>query len=136
MAFLADLRTYLLTQATITDSVGTSGVYEDWAKRDAAYPRIVYSRLATSFTDDLDGTEPQERPVVSFDLQSKTRSETDTLEENLKALLSGYRGTMGSTPVQAAIIAGLVNLIDTPSDGSDKAIYRTVIDYTFWLGPI
>ena len=31
MAFLADLRTYLLTQATITDSVGATGVYEGLA---------------------------------------------------------------------------------------------------------
>lgn len=136
MAFLADLRTYLLAQATITDSVGAEGVYEDIAKRDAGYPRIVYSRLATAFVDDLDGGDPQEVPVISFDLHSKTRGETDTLETKLKDLLSGYRGTMGSTPVQAAIIKGLVNLIDTPTDGSNATIYRTVIDYEFWLGPI
>ena len=136
MAFLADLRTFLLAQATITDSVGTEGVYEDEAKRDAGYPRIIYSRLSTSFVDDLDGGDPQEVPVISFDLQSTVRGDTDTLETNLKALFRGYRGTMGDTPVQAAIIAGLVNLIDTPSDGSDNTIYRTVIDYEFWIGSI
>ena len=136
MAFLADLRTFLLAQATITDSVGAEGVYEDLAKRDATYPRIVYSRLSTTFVDDLTGIDPQERVMVSFDLQSTVRGDTDTLETNLKTLLSGYRGTMGETPVQAGIISGLVNLVDTPSDGSDNTIYRTVIDYEFWLGPI
>ena len=78
-----DVRTYLLTDATLTGYLASAtGIYPDKAPQDEAEPFIVYS-CANGVPDEI-----LEEDLVTFRIASEDKAVTKNIVERIKTLLN------------------------------------------------
>lgn len=103
-----DFRAYLLTKATITALVGTSGdarVHQNYIPEQSAFPHICFFRRQTLVERALDEQNP-DPTMVGFDVECVADSQigANALAGVVRAAIDGQRGTFGSTTVQGIFV--------------------------------
>lgn len=111
MAADESLRTLLLAQSTITDIVGSAGVYLDDAGQADLTSYIVISQEGHDPHGNLSNSTGIGETQFDFDCYSKKRPVARDLADAVSAFFKDYSGTSSGTTFSA------VNWID---EGSDK----------------
>ena len=122
MSFAFDFQTYLSGRGNLSAHVGTR-VYYERAPLGAALPYIVHTQDGSDPTYSLTGetgTTADSFEVTAF---AQTALKAMQIGDELRNVLSGYRGRMGSETRCDARIIDRFSGYETPDDGSDRGTY-------------
>ena len=123
MAADESLRTVLLGTTSITDIVGSSGVFLDDAGQSSLSEYVIISQQGHNPHGNLTDTTGIGETQFDIDCYAKTRPQARALADAVSAKLKDYSGVSGSTTFNA------VNWVDegtdtvTASDGSQVHYY-------------
>lgn len=131
MAIGQDVRTYLLTLASITSVVGTRIFPNKIPQKNDSWPCIVYQVISQNPGHTLAGSAEYAGTRIQFDVYSETAIVRDSLTEAIRNAMQGYRGTMGSSTVSSVVYKNSTDLYEPPADNSDVGLYRNSADYWF-----
>ncbi len=130
------LYNYLTTTAVITGKVGTR-IYPELAPTSAAFPYATYSIISDEHQSHLGAGSPLTKATVQIDIWAKTYATADTAADGFRKALHGYQAKTWGTGATAVAISS-IRLVaqrddhETPTDGSQKGIYRVSMDFTIW----
>lgn len=110
MAVDESLRTVLLATTSITDIVGSTGVYVGDAGQSELSAYVVINQESHNPHGALDGTTGIGESQIDLDCYAKKRTQARTLANAVSAKLKDYSGTSGSTTFSA------FNWLDEASD--------------------
>ncbi len=130
------LYNYLSTTVVITGQVGTR-IYPELAPTSAAFPYATYSIISDEHQSHLGAGSPLTKTTVQIDVWAPTYALADTAAEGFRKGLHGYQGETwgtGATKVEISSIRLVAQRDDheSPTDGSQKGIYRVSMDFTIW----
>jgi hypothetical protein len=136
LAIGSDVRTYLLTQATVTAVVGTRIYPLKIPQSISTYPSITYQMISQVPAHTLTGGAGYAESRIQYDIYAETKPAADSLDEILRNVLQGFppagnAGTMGSSTVSSVKADLLRELWEPSQDNSDKGWFRLSRDY--WI---
>lgn len=131
MAIGQDVRTYLLTKASITTLLGTRIFPNKIPQKNSSWPCVVYQIISQNPGHVLSGCAEYAETRIQFDVYSDTALVRDSLTEALRNVLQGFSGTMGSSTVSSVVYKNSIDLYEPPADSSDVGLYRNTADYWF-----
>ena len=131
MSITQDVRTYLLTQSTVTALVGTR-IYYDHLPQRATLPALVVNLITSVSQREVDAASGTARARVQVDCYAATYAASASLGELVRKVTEQYTGTMGSTTVDRAHVETVTELDDGPTDGSDAYRYIRSLDVVLW----
>lgn len=128
------VRTFLLTQSSVTDLVGTR-IYPMQLPQNAQLPAIVYRRITTGHEETIDGSKGGLADArVQYDCYAVTHDQAHDVAEALR--LSGIldlHGVTNSVDFRGVrLSSGLRMEDDSPTDGSAEWRYWASQDYQFF----
>ena len=127
---MADLRSYVLADSTISDLIGTR-MHLDRIPQNSQFPNCEYAIVSEQVlnTHGLDASNLNE-DTIQIDVYSKKASEALTIKEALKTRLNSKRVTQGSTNFQYIEW-------DSSNSGyeSEIEIFRQIITITVMWSP-
>lgn len=121
---LAAMVTYLRTKTDVTDLTSTR-IRPDVLKQNETLPAIAIDEFATTHENVLSGAAGIYASRVRVDCYAQTRTGANSLAEEVREELQGYRGAMGSEFVHSVQLDGRIKDIVQQKDGSDLPLYRT-----------
>lgn len=129
------LYTYLSSQTTITDIVGTmifpGHIPQDTSNFTATYPAIVFNLIDDVPVNNLSGFAGLSRARLQIDCYSdESNKAVINLTEVIRLKLHGYRGLMSDVVVNNCKLETSQTMNQPPIDGSDDWTYRKRSDYT------
>lgn len=131
MSLSADLQTYLLSKAAITNIVGTTGVYWLRAPQRVDYPFIVFFRVSTDRSEASDASEyaGYVETTYQFDCYDSGGSDALTAAEALRTTLGEIeKTTIGSTYVQAIVMDSEREFATPPDYGKEETLDRVMFE--------
>jgi hypothetical protein len=132
MSIRADLRTYLLTKASVTALIGTR-IYPQEAKQGVAYPRIIYRETGGDRTNSLSGANEQVKTSFELTCQSEDGDEAKAIADALENVLDCFQGTMNGTTVQGMFTTNSGDILDEPVAGNEKSIKESIVNVDLWF---
>jgi hypothetical protein len=118
---------YLKADATLTGLIADR-LYPGCAPRNAAAPRVTYSRVSTFRPSVLEGHSGMPTTRLQLDVWGDTLATTRAVTRRLLTLLNGYSGAMGDEHAAASLVDDQRTDHERPEDGSDVATYRETLD--------
>jgi len=136
MGIASDVRTYLLTNATVTAVVGTRIYPLKIPQSISAYPSITYQLISQLPAHTLTGGAGYAESRIQFDIYAETKPAADSLDDVIRNVMQGFppagnAGTMGSSTVSSVVCDMLRELWEPSQDNSDKGWFRNSRDY--WI---
>lgn len=134
MTLEAELRTFLLGDATIAGLLGAAGaVYPAPAPQNTPSPFVTFQRIAADRIYSLRGPSGLAGPLIQIDCWSEqpelggSYAQAKALGEAVRKRLDGYRGAMGSVAVKEITIEGERDLFE-PQDKTRRVSF----DFRIW----
>lgn len=129
------LRTLLLAQSSITDVVGTSGIYVTAAPQSAEVPYIVIDRVRDEIYKGLSGNLGTRHCEVDIDCWHTKPGTASALAKIVSDYLDDFSGaTGGSETILAVHQVDESDTFDPPPSGGPIQEFATIlnleIDYT------
>ena len=127
MTFRSDLFEYLDADTGLT-TVVASKIYPHLAPTDVALPYITYQQIANPSEHHTAAAAAIARPTIQFDCWANSDVELESVTEALRNALDGFQHTnigSGPTDVKAVFVESQFDDIEEPSDGSEKAVFRS-----------
>ena len=90
-------------------------------------PAMTYQRVSGNRVKSLSGPSGLAHPRFQIDCWGATYNEAKTLAQEVRRVIDGYRGQMGSIRVGGAIV-----LSDRDIHEPEAEDYRVTIDVTIW----
>ena len=135
MSFESALYTHLTGLSGITAVVSTR-IYQEIAPTDVEKPYITWSIISDVPTGHIYIESGIAKKVVQFDVFAETDLTVNSAEDALRNGIDGFSGTMGSGShtivVHSIRKKNSFQRMIPPSDGSQRAIYRRMAEYSFW----
>lgn len=125
-----DFWSLLTSQSSITDLVGTR-IYWSEAKQGKQRPLIVLHLISEISEYTVAGTVDLESSLVQVDCWGNTLTDALAVSEAVKAVLSGYKGTVGDTTFQGVFKESERQDFSKPGNGEEK-FHRVSSDYQVW----
>lgn len=123
-----DLYTKLAADATLTDLVATR-IYPDQAPTRATRPYVVYRRELHETTYHMGGAIGPKVSRFALETYASSRRLAWQAAEAIRALLDGFRGTLGSaTTVRGTFFEDESDDAIAPADASEQLTYRVTQD--------
>lgn len=96
---------------------------------------IVITQISSEEHKSLDGTS--ELRFLDFDVDCKamTSAKADTLAAVVRGFLKDYSGPAGDQIIKAVLFNGESDGEEPPTDGSDKVLYVTSLDFNIQYNP-
>lgn len=137
MAIRADLRTYLLSQSSITSLIGQRislsrvplNLDATAGQSGGPFPCVTYRRVSAGAYQDMDNGAGYCEADFEFDFYSTDSVEVESVSEAFRLKLQGYRGAMGGSTVKKVTLVNEQDFFHPPPDGSDTGIHRTTQQY-------
>ena len=95
--------------------------------QDKLRPAVAYRRITTPAEYSHDGPSKPDYPTIQLTIEGRNYPEAKAVAQLIKNKLDGFRGTMGTLPVQACYIN---NLIDGYSSIQQTPVVR--MDIEIW----
>jgi hypothetical protein len=129
------LRTLLLAQSSITDIVGTSGIYVTAAVQSASLPYIVIDRIRDEIYKGLSGNLSARHCEVDIECWQKKPGTAAALAKIVSDYLDDFSGATGGTETILAVHqVDTTDTFDPPQSGGPIQEFATIltleIDYT------
>lgn len=124
------LYTYLAGKTSITSIVGTN-IWKGRLPQSYSWvaPALSFRRISELHDHDLDGGSGIARARMQIDCWSKTASAAESLAEQVRTLLQGYSGTIGSVTATSVVLDNVVSLPEPPIDSSDDWRFHIALDF-------
>lgn len=120
-----ELRAYLLAQTPITTLIGQRLFIHRAPQEGAELPYIVYQRSPeVDHHHHMEAAAGLLQEFYQFDIYSTTAKNTETVAEQLREELDGFRGTMGAENVRSIHLEDEDDDQINPTDGSDDSKFR------------
>ena len=130
-SFIAGLRNYLLSDATISGLLGTNRIYCGKAPKTATSPYVILQRVSGSARYGLSDLDGQDDNYWQIDVWSTSYSDCETLRIAIRTQLNGkYEITMGDYAVHSVTEEDSRETSEPDGDGSEKVWYRNSSDFT------
>lgn len=98
------LRAFLLADAAISSAVGGARVFPVVVPQGETRASVVYARISGEGDYHTQGPSGLARPRYQIDAYAKTQDEAAALANLVQDRIDGYRGLMGSVPVQGVFL--------------------------------
>lgn len=121
-----DLKTYLLAQAGVSALVGTR-VYASHLPQQPTLPAITFNRITGQRELMHSGRSGLAHPQFQVDCWADDYTEVKQLAEQVRLVLEGYGGSMGSSTGCAVVWFGDIDDFDEESES-----YRVIITVEIW----
>ncbi len=132
MSIGTDLRTYLLSKASITALVDQA-IYPDEAKQGYPFPRILYTENGGMRTNSFDGANPQVQTSFTLLCQSEDSDEAKSIRDALENVLDCFSNDlMDSTTVQGVFSTRNPDGLIPPTAGNENSVYESSITIDLW----
>lgn len=131
---LVALRTWLLANTAITNMVGSAGVFAMRADQASSHPLILLQVISQENETHALGELGLAETRMQIACWAQTYLAAQTLAENVRLRISGYRGPMGNPATQVQNCK-LENMLDQDDDtpGLDgRRLYGVICDYIIW----
>lgn len=93
------------------------------------YPAVTYYVTSQVDADHLRGPGGLPATEMTFDCYASTYGQAEAVADQIRLALDGYRGLMGSTRVQMALVVDARGEgYDWPDDASQSGYYRAGVD--------
>lgn len=127
------LRTLLLAQSTVTDIVGSSGVYVTAARQSGTRPYIVLDRVDDEKYKGLAGyLSTTRRCEIDIECWGKTQSSASALAKVVSDFLDDFSGATGGTEtILSANQVGDTDNFDPPDSGGAIQEFVTILNFEF-----
>lgn len=133
MSILATVRTRLVADSNLV-SASSGGIFIDVSPPEEYQPHVVFYGTYEDTEDCLTHFESFQSASLRFEAIATSRAQAEDVITKLEAALSGYRGQhVGDTIFVNGVKrkSGRIQLIDSPQDGTDQWIFRTVMNFDF-----
>lgn len=124
----ADLRTYIIGQASISAVISTRMFLLN-APQGATRPLVVYRLMGSQPHKLIRNYCGLTTDTFEIDCQSYTDTGAMALKELIRTKLDTYRGTMGSTWVSSCNMTDESNDYTTDQAGRDKGVYHCLMEF-------
>ncbi len=118
----SELRTYLLTQTSITDIV-SGRIHAIKLPKGAIFPAITYNVVSQVRTYSHSGDSSLTRPRIQYSCWAELIEDAKNLALALTDVLSGFKGTAGMADVQDSFVENEVDMWD-----AEARIYHVPVD--------
>lgn len=126
------LRTLLLAQSTVTDVVGTSGIYVTTARQTTSLPYIVLDRVGDEKYTALDGYQSARHAEVDIECWHKTPGQAAALAKIVSDYLDDFSGaTGGDETILSSHHIDDNDTFDTPQSGEEIREFVTILNFEF-----
>ncbi len=137
MSLVPDIRTYLLSKASITTLVGTRIYKLKMPQENKTFPVIILTQISGVPAHSLAGIVGYEEARVQVDCYASGADSTksDSVDAAVFNVLAGFPVTLSSTAnMGASIVSSVVagsprDLYEPPVDASDVGLFRKSRDY-------
>jgi len=129
MSLETGLRAALIANSAVNALV-SSRVFSEQLPENPVYPAIMFSRVSTVQTPDMNEVNSLVEVRVQLDLMALTSSQVKALAVAVRGLLNGLRGDMGGQAVQRCLMQ---NEFDSGYFDGDNDHRRVIAEYTIWL---
>lgn len=126
------LRTLLLTQSSITNVVGTSGIYVSAAPQTATLPYIVLDRISDEKHKALDGYTGTRHGEVDIECWDTTPGDAASLAKIVSDYLDDFSGATGGD--ETILSSHQIDDNDTfaePDSGEEIREFVTILNFEF-----
>lgn len=115
-----ELRAYLLTNASVTNLVGTR-IYPNWIPQtETTRPNITIDHYGSDHDYELTKAAGWCKAQVQIDVWSNTLIAAKAVGEAIRGVLQGYSGTL----CEVALLRRQFDLFEKPEHGDDEPIYH------------
>ncbi|WP_395674703.1 DUF3168 domain-containing protein [Inquilinus sp.] len=125
--------------ALVTGNAGVAALiatrmYPEVLPQAPTYPAITYTVVTGESHYAMQAPSGLARIRVQFDLFTQRKADGVALEKAFMAAVSGFRGTVGSPPVQiqGAFRVMEVNAFQSDLDKAGPKVRRKTIDFEIW----
>ena len=134
MTTLAEnFRTLITSATTITTNVGDR-VHANRMPVASQYPAIFFIRSSAETDRDFDGATGPTRSVFDTECLTDDTGPVEAIElaEDVRILLDGYSGAMGTTTVQGIFVTDKDDDYLPRGNASDEGIHVVALDVIIW----
>lgn len=132
----AAFRQHLLDDASISASVGTRIYPDEYVPQSAVLPYLTFGISSRPHESSLSGASGLARARVQLDVWSDLSTETESIADDVRMLIDGYRGTLGSggntIVVRNVFLDDEESSSEARTDGTGVALYRHRMDWILW----
>ena len=130
-----NLRTLLLSQSSVTDIVGASGVFIRHAPQGQALPYVVINQEGSDEFNTLTETGRFRAVDYEFDCKGRTGEQAAQIAETVRDFIQDYSGPAGDQTIDAVILDEEFDSVEKPIDGSDKKTFVVTLAMTIQYQP-
>ncbi len=124
-----ELVKYLKDRTALAALIGAK-IFVKRASQEASLPYIVYRRLPdVDHHHHMEAAAGLVQEIFQFDVFSTTEKNVETVTEQLRLALDGFRGDMNGENVRSIHIVDEDDEITNPTDGSDDGKFSTRQSY-------
>ena len=131
MSILATVRNVLVSDSPL-NTAATGGIYVDVSPPEEYRPNIVFYSTYEDVEDCLNHFESWQTVSLRFESSATSREDAESLMIKLEAALNGYRGQIDGDNIFVNGVkrkSGRIHLVDSPQDGTDQWMFRTVMNF-------
>lgn len=125
------LQTLLLAQSSVTDIVGTAGVFVTIAKQSASKPYVVIDRVNDEKHGTLGGYLGAKHCEVEIECWDTTPQDAAALADIISDFLDDYTGTAGDETILESTQVDHGDNFSKPKDNSEVSEYVTTLYFEF-----
>lgn len=126
------IRTYLQTKSTVTDLTSTR-MFPDHLPQNTTLPAMTYAVVSTNGPQHMTASAGYSDFRVQLDCYADTYAAAQNLAEQIRLVMHGYSGAMGTDTVDVVQLANGFSSYDDPIDGSDKGRHVYVLEWRLWV---
>lgn len=116
------LYTHLQTRSALVALVADR-VYPRRMPRTPIFPLVLYTRIATRRGVTHSGADGLAEPRIQFDVYAQDPDSADSVAEQLRMALHGFRGSMGDLEVGSVFVVN-----DQDADDAETGLFRRILD--------
>ena len=130
-SFISALRSYLLTDETISSLVGGERIYCGSAPKDAISPYVIVQKIYGSERYGLSSLDGQDEDSRQIDVWATDYEACDALRLAIRARINGKFGVeFGDYRIHSVTEEDHRETVEPDGDGSETVWYRSSADYT------
>ena len=133
MSILATVRTRLAADADLVN-LAVGGIYVDISPPEEYRPHVVFYGTYEDTEDCLTHFESFQSASLRFEAIATSRALAEDVITKVEAALNGYRGRHAGENVFVNGVkrkSGRIQLVDSPQDGTDQWLFRTIMNFDF-----
>tara|TARA_R110000803_G_scaffold62272_4_gene122533 strand:+ start:471 stop:899 length:429 start_codon:yes stop_codon:yes gene_type:complete len=126
--FTSELETYLAGLTTVGNSVANR-IRPEVLEQNETLPALTYNIISADHDRALSGPIGKRQTRVQIDCYASTQQAAETLANEIRLEMDGYRGEWGTVFVNEALLERSFSARDAPDNASDDWRFATVLEF-------